>query len=132
MDINTKTLQSQPAAITPLKIGNIKQPSVSLVKSVADATQKTEVRPVPTGVSVVDDEGKVAQAVSKLNESVQNVQRNLQFSVDQESGAMVVKVIDAGSEKVIRQIPNEETLRLVRSFAEQGDEEAFNIFSSRA
>ena len=128
MDINTNTLQHQSAVITPLKIDNIRRPVDSSVKSVADAT----------GVSVID-EAKVVkesddlkQAVSQLNDFVQNVQRDLQFSIDKESGAMVVKVIDAKSEKVIRQMPSEETLRLARSLVEQSDEAAINIFSSRA
>jgi flagellar protein FlaG len=138
MDINTKTLQHQVAAITPLKLDNIRQPVDPLVKSAAGAAQKTESQPVSIGVSVVD-ETKVAkesdelkQAVSQLNDFVQNMQRNLQFSIDKESGAMVVKVIDAKSEKVIRQMPSEETLRLARSLAEQSDDVAFNIFNSRA
>ena len=128
MDINTNTLQHQSAVITPLKIDTLRRPVDSSVKSVADAT----------GVSVID-EAKVVkesddlkQAVSQLNDFVQNVQRDLQFSIDKESGAMVVKVIDAKSEKVIRQMPSEETLRLARSLVEQSDEAAINIFSSRA
>ena len=90
------------------------------------------------GVAVVDEEkdaknsDDLKQAVSQLNDYVQNMQRNLQFSIDKESGAMVVKVIDSKSEKVIRQMPTEETLRIARSLAEQSDEAAFNIFSSRA
>ena len=52
------------------------------------------------------------QAVSKLNDYVQNIQRILQFDIDKESGVMVLKVIDTKSAKVIRQIPNEETLRM--------------------
>jgi len=134
MDINTKTLQHQAAVITPLKLDNIRQLVDSLVKSAADATQQS----VFAGVAVVN-EAKVAkesdelkQAVSQLNDFVQNMQRNLQFSIDQESGTMVVKVIDAKSEKVIRQMPSEETLRLARSLAEQSDDVAFNIFNSRA
>jgi flagellar protein FlaG len=132
MDINTNILKSQPAVIAPLKTDNIKQPVDAAVKSVADAVKKAEAQPPPMLTDVRADEEKVTQAVSKLNDFVQNVQRNLQFSVDKESGAMVVKVIDAKSEKVIRQMPTEETLRLARSFAEQGDEAVFNIFSSRA
>ena len=134
MDINTKTLQHQAAVITPLKPDNSTQPADSSVKNVADAVKKTEAQ----SVSVVD-EAKVAkesddlkQAVSQLNDYVQTVQRNLQFSIDKESGTMVVKVIDAKSEKVIRQMPSEETLRLARSLVEQSDDVAFNIFNSRA
>jgi flagellar protein FlaG len=134
MDINTKTLQHQAAVITSLKPNNGKQPTDSPVKSVTDAVKKTEAQ----SVSVVD-EAKVAkesddlkQAVSQLNDFVQTVQRNLQFSIDKESGTMVVKVIDAKSEKVIRQMPSEETLKLARSLIEQSDDVAFNIFNSRA
>ena len=135
MDINTKTLQHQAAVITPLKPNNGKQPTDSPVKSVTDAAKKTEAQSVPSVV----DEAKVAkesddlkQAVSQLNDFVQTVQRNLQFSIDKESGTMVVKVIDAKSEKVIRQMPSEETLKLARSLIEQSDDVAFNIFNSRA
>ena len=134
MDINTKTLQHQAAVITPLKPKNSTQPADSSVKSAADAVKKAEAQ----SVSVVD-EAKVAkesddlkQAVIQLNDFVQTVQRNLQFSIDKESGTMVVKVIDAKSEKVIRQMPSEETLKLARSLVEQSDDVAFNIFNSRA
>ena len=139
MDINTKTLQHQVAVITPLKLDNSRQPVESPVKGPVDATQKAEVQSVSAGASVVDDDAKVAkesddlkQAVSQLNDFVQNMQRDLQFSLDKDSGTMVVKVIDTKSEKVIRQIPSEETLRLARSLAEQSDNVAFNIFNSRA
>jgi flagellar protein FlaG len=124
MDINVNMLQSQPAAVTPLTTDKIKQPVESLVKTAADATRRTDAKSV-------NDE-KVTQAVTKLNDFVQNIQRNLQFSVDHESGVMVVKVIEANTEKVIRQIPNEETLRLARNLVEQNDEAGFNIFSSKA
>ena len=138
MDINTNTLQHQAAVITPLKIVNTRQSVDSLVKSVDDATKKAETRLESAGASTVAEakdtknSDDLQQAVSKLNDYVQNIQRDLHFSIDKESGAMVVKVIDSKSEKVIRQIPNEETLRLARSLVEHSDEAAFNIFSSRA
>lgn len=123
MDINVNQLQSQPVAVTPLTTDKTKQPVEALAKAQAEAAQKSEAK------AVKDEE--VTKAVSKLNDYVQNVQRNLQFSVDQESGVMVVKVIEANTDKVIRQIPNEETVRLARQLAENNDE-AVNIFSSKA
>ena len=124
MDLNVNMLQSQPAAITPLTTDKSKQSVDSTGKPVTDAIQKAESK------SVSDE--KVTQAVIKLNDFVQNVQRNLQFSVDQESGVMVVKVMEASTEKVIRQIPNDETLRLARNLVEDNDETGFTIFSSKA
>ncbi|MGZ8165221.1 MAG: flagellar protein FlaG [Methylobacter sp.] len=40
--------------------------------------------------------------------------------------------MDSKSEKVIRQIPTEETLRLARALVDQKGDVAFNIFSSKA
>jgi flagellar protein FlaG len=105
---------------------------------VDDVTRKAETRLEsvdPATVAEAKDKKNpddLKQAVSKLNDYVQNIQRDLQFSIDKESGTMVVKVIDTKSEKVIRQIPTEETLKLARSLVEHGNEEPFNIFSSRA
>jgi flagellar protein FlaG len=138
MDINTNTQQQQSAAVTPLKTVNNKPSIDSSVKSVDDATRKAEVRlESVSAVTVAEakdtkNSDDLKQAVSQLNDHVQNMQRDLQFSIDQESGTMVVKVIDTKSEKVIRQIPTEETLRIARSLVEHSDEAAFNIFSSRA
>jgi flagellar protein FlaG len=138
MDINTNKLQQQSAVSAPLKLVNVKQSVDSLVKSANDASRKTGARLESAGAATVAEAkdtkhaDDLQQAVSKLNDYVQNIQRNLQFSIDKESGVMVVKVIDTKSEKVIRQIPAEETLRLARSLVEHSDEAAFNIFNSRA
>ena len=55
------------------------------------------------------------QAVSELNKYVQNVHRDLLFSVDQDSGNTVIKVIDSESKETIRQIPAEEVLQVAKS-----------------
>ncbi len=51
-------------------------------------------------------------ALSKMTAHVQNLQRALQFSVDEESGETVVKVVDSETKEVIRQIPSEELLAI--------------------
>jgi flagellar protein FlaG len=51
-------------------------------------------------------------ALSKMTEHVQNLQRALQFSVDEASGETVVTVVDAETKEVIRQIPSEELLAI--------------------
>ncbi len=74
---------------------------------------------------------QVDRAVSQINDYVQNVQRSLQFSIDELSGRNVVKVIDKTTEEVIRQIPIEEVLVIARTIAEQLDE-GVSLFSSQA
>ena len=62
--------------------------------------------------------------VEKLNEHIQSVQRNLNFSVDDSSGKTVIRVVDTSTEELVRQIPSEDALRISQSIQEQldGDE----------
>ena len=63
----------------------------------------------------------VDRVVSDLKDYVQNSRRNLDFQVDDVTGRVVVKVIDANSNTVIRQIPSEEILALSRRLANSLD-----------
>ena len=64
------------------------------------------------------------EAVRNVSEHVQNLQRTLQFRVDDISGRSVVTVLDTETEEVIRQIPSDEMLVLSHKLAqlrEQGE-----------
>ncbi len=50
----------------------------------------------------------------RLREYTQSMNRRVEFTVDEESGYTVIKVVDPETQKVIRQIPAEVTLRLAR------------------
>lgn len=69
------------------------------------------------------DDGRrtVEQAVARLNDYVQSLQRDIQFSVDPDSKTPVVRVVERGSQELIRQIPSETALRLARSLKEIND-----------
>jgi flagellar protein FlaG len=58
---------------------------------------------------------QVESAVSQISDFVQNFQRDLVFSVDEDSERLVVKVIDSETQEVIRQIPSEEMLRIAKN-----------------
>ena len=58
------------------------------------------------------------KVVSQLNAYIQNTQRDVDFSVDDSTGRVVVRVIDSESEEVIRQIPSEEMLAISRHLIE--------------
>ncbi len=70
------------------------------------------------------DGAQLSAAVSKLNDYVQTVQRNLSFSVDKDTGKTVIKVLDSQTNEVIRQLPPDETLRLAAWL----DKEGSNLF----
>ena len=54
----------------------------------------------------------IEAAVEEINSFVQSQNRQLSFSVDENSQRSVVRVTDSESGDVIRQIPSEEVLRL--------------------
>lgn len=57
----------------------------------------------------------LGQAVEDINQFVNSQGRTLNFSVDEESGKPVVKVIDFETKEVIRQIPSEEVLTMAKA-----------------
>ena len=68
------------------------------------------------------------RVVSELKDYVQNSQRNLDFQVDDATGRVVVKVIDANSNTLIRQIPSEEILALSRRLADSMEDSQKGMF----
>lgn len=69
---------------------------------------------------------QLSQAVTDINQYVQSVNRELQFSVEEALplGRSVVKVIDSATEEVIREIPSKEVLAIAQRLYEQAAEEA--------
>jgi flagellar protein FlaG len=68
------------------------------------------------------------EMVEQLNTKLQETQRGLRFSVDDSSGRIVVKVIDVDTDEVIRQIPSEEMLTIMR---QAGDSQSL-LFDDQA
>jgi flagellar protein FlaG len=68
--------------------------------------------------------------VKRLNEHVQMINRNLQFSVDEDSGRSVIRVVDADTQELVRQIPSEEALRISRHIREQTSDVSGLIFQT--
>lgn len=76
-------------------------------KVVTEKQQKDEQQNSKAIQSFKDVEN-LKQSVTKVNDAVQNIQRSLNFSVDEESGKVHIKVIDSETNKVIRSIPADE------------------------
>ncbi len=71
---------------------------------------------------------QVSQAVDRINEMMQDGKQTLTFQLDDDSGRMVIRVTDAQTKEVIRQIPSEETLK----FAQYVDGLVGLIFNKKA
>lgn len=109
-------------------------PAASSKGSVEVATEKTGKESPPASVNNNQEVAKadktppkevpevnVEQAVASINDYVQSVQRDLQFTVDEELDRTIVKVVDSRSGELIRQIPEEAFLELARKLNDGGD-----------
>lgn len=81
----------------------------------------------PKEVVEVDRE-RVQDAVSRINEYVQQTERTLDFQLDEDSGKTVIRVYDRQSDELIRQIPSELALELAQKL---NDEEPSLLFSAQ-
>lgn len=57
---------------------------------------------------------QVKAAVEHINKFVQTMSSDLKFTVDEETGIQVVKVVDTKTKDVIRQMPSEEILAIAQ------------------
>ena len=67
-----------------------------------------------------ENENVTREVLDELQNYVDQLNRNLEFSVDDSSGRTVVTVRDGSTDVVIRQIPSEEVLRLAKNFNSGG------------
>lgn len=105
-------LQKLPSNLTELRP---QRSSAAAYSTTAEATApqsaQEPVRDAQSAVPPVDAK-MLEKAVKDLSQGVQNLQRSLQFSIDESSGRTVIKVVDKDTQEVIRQIPEEQVLEL--------------------
>lgn len=110
--INERVNNGYPA--TPVRISApaaaVAQGSEPAAKEAAAETRPAETQPTAE---------KLQAAVSKLNDHVQNLSRTLSFSIEESTGRTIIKVYDAETDELIRQIPPEETVKLAEILGDQ-------------
>ena len=58
---------------------------------------------------------QVKQAVQDINKSMQSLKPGLEFSIDADSKQTIIKVIDPETKEVIRQMPSQEAVEIVKA-----------------
>lgn len=109
---------------------NVSYPVIQSLPAVPVAADKPAVAPqvVPapaassqSGTSTSKDSDpekkteELEAAVKQMEKFFQSVHRNLEFSIDDKSGKVVVKVIATETGEVVRQLPSAEALKLADS-----------------
>ena len=105
MDMSIKLASSYPPVA----------PQSAPVPAVADKDKTRVEAIVPT--TGEPERADLEKAVTDIREFVQAAQRKLDFSIDDSTHRVVVKVIATESGEVIRQIPSETALKLAQSLA---------------
>jgi flagellar protein FlaG len=126
--LNSHNLDTQVVAINSTPPNKAVADKTTAMSATAKNISKTLIngqQPAVNGNSVPETiaageakEKSLEQAITRINSYVQQVQRDLKFSVDDESGKTVIKVIDSQSKEVIRQIPEEVLLQIAQSIEE--------------
>ncbi|AHF04016.1 FlaG [Marichromatium purpuratum 984] len=95
--------------------------------------QQTRTQESPAGGETPTERAEASkeqldQAVERLNEMFGGSRRMLNFELDEEADRTVIRVVDAETDELIRQIPSEETLK----FAQYVEGLAGLIFNDQA
>lgn len=130
-EIKANELAAQPAkSLTSSPQVQMTKQDVSSKAKAALAAPNSG-KDLPQGEAARTEEARnveMKEAVSKLNQYVQKTQRNLDFSLDEDSGKTVIRVYDRQSEQLVRQIPDEVALELAKKL---NSEEPALIFSAQ-
>ncbi|MBB1440436.1 flagellar protein FlaG [Shewanella sp. SG41-4] len=81
---------------------------VSLNKAITETEQAAETKKEQSQTEAL------AAVVEQLSEVMSIMNKGLAFSVDDDSGSAIVKVMDIDTGELIRQIPNDEALELAQ------------------
>ena len=103
MDMSVKLNQSYPAVAGQSNpVGKTLEPAPALSVEKDKEPQRPELE----------------NAVKNIQDFVQSTRRQLNFSIDDSTGLVVVKVIATDSGELIRQLPSEAALKLAQSLSD--------------
>ena len=120
-------MSNLPASVAPMMVGGqilgqlMEQPRPSGAEAVS-RVMSVPVRPSASAVREAQPiRDAVAAALAQIENFVRDMDRDLNFFMDEVSGYIVVSVIDPQSGEVIRRLPGDEVLRLARTIEQVGN-----------
>jgi flagellar protein FlaG len=99
-----------PATTSQAVVVSPSQPAQASEAAPAQAPQA----PLPLHPETSSAE-QMQMAVAEIRKAIAPVARNLQFSIDKETGKTIVRIVDAETNEVIRQIPGDEVIAIARA-----------------
>lgn len=108
MDITIQTSQPVPGQQSIQKQGSQVDTPAIVVSDAEKITLNNDAKPADEPLR--DRLSEIEEKVSQLNDHMQTIKRNLEFTVDDRSGASVIIISDTETGEVIRQFPSDEVL----------------------
>ncbi|BCM25485.1 flagellar protein FlaG [Methyloradius palustris] len=109
MSIPSVDLYSARPIVTPAPVSTGGSVQSKATVSTVEASQASKSTSAPVSQSALE------AAVKNINEFVSPMTQSIEFSLDQDSGRTIVKVVDSETQKVLRQIPDEEVLQISKT-----------------
>ena len=78
------------------------------------ATDNSQIKSAADKKAAEPSAAEIAHSVEAINKFLKPVASNIQFSVDQDSGTTLVKIIDTETQVILRQIPSKEALSMAK------------------
>lgn len=114
--MNISSLSSfSPAAAAPTAATDVRQARVPQDSAAAPVQALQTAQAVTSPSKTEASRQQVEEAVKSVNEFLQPINNSIRFSVDDETGISVIKVIDVTTKDVIRQFPSEEMLSIAKA-----------------
>jgi flagellar protein FlaG len=120
------SLVNASSSTSEISVTRVKDVAIKEVPRVDAAKEMAQARAAAAEQQQVSRQA-IERVVSELESYVQNAQRNLDFHVDDKTGRVVVRVVDATNDSVIRQIPSEEMVAISHRLQEFMDDNQLDM-----
>jgi len=97
------------------------QPQDKLARTISMLPEQTATSPAsqmqgtPAAGGAQPSRNEVEESVATLNQFIKSLNNPMLFSIDDDTGKTVVKIVDSTTQEVIKQIPSEEILSIAKA-----------------
>lgn len=122
MKVNEMSVaQPSPVRATNTRAESAAAPGTGVARQVIAAAGNSLPPPEPTSGPQAP-EPEITKLAESLARQLQQLTRQLNFSVDQDVDRMVVRVVNSSTGELVRQIPSEEFIELAKSLRNASEE----------
>lgn len=104
---------TQPSQVRPRVI--VESPTDTESAGLKPATAEAAPAAAAAQAGKPPSQEQIDQAMKEVKQALPFQARDLQFSIDNDTGRTVIKIVDPATKEVIRQMPSEELLAITRA-----------------